>query len=137
MKKGYAIQPMVLTNVSVSAAIIKEEICGPLLPVLTYSSNEEAIEVIRNLDKPLGFHVSNDAEFTNYIIRNTTAGGTTVIDVIMPHAFDPAIPMGSVNNSGVGRGYGKYGFLELTNARAVAYQPQEVSTDTFFKPPYE
>ena len=55
----------------------------------------------------------------------------------MLHAFDPAIPMGGVNNSGIGKGYGKYGFLELTNARAIVYQSPEVPNDEFFKPPYE
>lgn len=131
------IQPTVLTNVSTSAAIMKEEIFGPLLPVLTYSSKEEVIEIIRNIDKPLALYVfSNDNEFTDYIIRNTTAGGTTVNDVML-QAYDPAIPMGGVNNSGIGKGYGKQGFLELTNARAVVYQSPEVPNDEFFKPPYK
>jgi aldehyde dehydrogenase (NAD+) len=130
------IQPTILTNVSTSSAIMKEEIFGPLLPVLTYSTKEEAIEIIRNIDKPLGLYVfSNDSKFTDYIIGNTTSGGTTVNDVMI-HAFDPAIPMGGVNNSGIGKGYGKYGFLELTNARTVVYQSAEVPNDTFFRPPY-
>jgi aldehyde dehydrogenase (NAD+) len=131
------IQPTLLTNVSTDSAIMKEEIFGPLLPILTYSTKEEAIEIIRNIDKPLGLYVfSNNAEFTDYIIRNTTAGGTTVNDVMI-HAFDPAIPMGGVNNSGIGKGYGKYGFLELTNARTVVYQADAVPNDEFFRPPYE
>lgn len=131
------IQPTVLTNVSTNAAIMKEEIFGPLLPILTYSTKEEAIKIIRQIDKPLGLYVfSNDNEFTDYIIRHTTSGGITVNDVML-HAFDPAIPMGGVNNSGIGKGYGKYGFLELTNARAIVYQSPEVPNDEFFKPPYE
>jgi aldehyde dehydrogenase (NAD+) len=131
------IQPTLLTNVSKDSAIMKEEIFGPLLPILTYSTKEETIEIIRNIDKPLGLYVfANDAEFTNYIINNTTAGGTTVNDVMI-HAFDPAIPMGGVNNSGIGKGYGKYGFEELTNARTVVYQADAVANDEFFKPPYK
>ena len=131
------IQPTVLTNVSTDSAIMKEEIFGPLLPVVTYSSKEEAINIIRQIEKPLALYVfSNESEFTDYIIRNTTSGGITVNDV-MVHAFDPAIPFGGVNQSGIGKGYGKYSFLEFTNARAVVYQSSEAPNDEFFKPPYE
>lgn len=131
------IQPTLLSNVSTGSAIMKEEIFGPLLPILTYATKEEAITIIRGIDKPLGLYVfADDTDFTDYIIRNTTAGGTTVNDVML-HAFDPAIPMGGVNNSGIGKGYGKHGFLELTNARAVVYQSPEVQNDEFFKPPYQ
>lgn len=78
---------------------------------------------------------SYDDEFTDYIIRNTTSGGVTVNDT-MTHAFDPAIPFGGVNQSGIGKGYGKYGFQELSNARAVVYQSPDFPNDEFFKPPY-
>ena len=79
---------------------------------------------------------TNDNEFTDYIISHTTSGGVTVNDT-MTHAFDPAIPFGGVNQSGIGKGYGKFGFLEMTNARAVVYQSPELPNDEFFKPPYE
>lgn len=131
------IQPTLLTNVSLDSAIMKEEIFGPLLPIITYESKEEIVEIIRAIEKPLGLYVfSNDSEFTEYIIGHTTSGGVTVND-LMTHAFDPAIPFGGVNESGIGKGYGKFGFLEMTNARAVVYQSPDLPNDEFFKPPYE
>ncbi|GET28692.1 aldehyde dehydrogenase family protein [Prolixibacter sp. SD074] len=131
------IQPTVLTNVSLDSAIMKEEIFGPLLPIITYDTQEEIVDIIRAIEKPLALYVfSNDNEFTDYIISHTTSGGVTVNDV-MTHAFDPAMPFGGVNQSGIGKGYGKYGFLEMTNARAVVYQSPELPNDEFFKPPYE
>lgn len=131
------IQPTILSEVSLDSEIMHEEIFGPLLPIITYNSKEEAVQIINNIQKPLGSYIfCENNDFSDYILQHTTAGGTVINDVMI-QAFDPALPFGGVNNSGIGKGYGKYGFQELTNARTVVRASSSSSQDTFLKAPYD
>lgn len=131
------IQPTLLTNVSLDSNIMKEEIFGPLLPIIAYQTIEEALSIVANIEKPLGLYIfSEEDQFTEYVLQNTTAGGTAVNEVML-QAFDPALPFGGVNTSGLGKGYGHHGFKELSNARAVLYMDSAAPIDDFLQAPYE
>ncbi|WP_437919655.1 aldehyde dehydrogenase family protein [Sphingobacterium sp. LRF_L2] len=131
------IQPTILTNVSTESAIMKEEIFGPLLPIIAYKTKEEAIAIVNGIEKPLGLYVfSEDKAFTDYILQHTSSGGVAVNDVMI-QAFDPGIPFGGVNNSGIGKGYGIHGFLELVNAKTILYQAADAPEEEFLKAPYD
>lgn len=131
------IQPTILTNVSTDAALMTEEIFGPLLPVFNYTTKEDAVDFVRRFDKPLAAYVfSEDREFAAYILNNTTSGGAAVNDVLLQSIL-PELPTGGVNQSGMGKGYGKAGFLEMSNAKGVVYQSSSEPKEQFLSPPYE
>lgn len=113
------IAPTLLENVTSDHAIMKEEIFGPVLPVMTYSSLNDAIDYVNKGDRPLAVYVfTKDKAASEFIINNTTAGGSVVNHVIM-HYFSPFLPFGGVGNSGIGKGHGHFGFLDFSNQRPV------------------
>ncbi len=128
------ISPTVLSQCTMDMAIMQEEIFGPILPVLTYRSDEEIISHLSKEEKPLALYVfSEDKAFTDYILQNTSAGSSVVNDCLIQfgHSF---LPFGGVNNSGIGNSGGKFGFLEFSNAKAVLIQ--KTNALRFFYPPY-
>lgn len=113
------IAPTLLDNVSSEHAIMNEEIFGPVIPVMTYKTLNDAVEYINRGERPLALYVfGKDAEATRMIINSTTAGASVVNHVIM-HYFSPFLPFGGVGNSGIGKGHGHFGFLDFSNQRPV------------------
>jgi aldehyde dehydrogenase (NAD+) len=116
------IHPAVLTNVPLNAKVMSEEIFGPILPVATYTKADEVCEFTRQNGKPLAMYIfSNDQEFVNTILQNTSSGGVT-INGWATHWFEAQLPFGGVNESGVGAYHGVHGFRELSHARSIFVQ---------------
>jgi aldehyde dehydrogenase (NAD+) len=117
------ISPTLLENVSPDFAIMKEEIFGPLLPVLTYKTLDDAIDFINQGEHPLGLYVySEDKDAAEKIINSTTAGGSVVNHTLM-HYLSPYLPFGGVGKSGIGKGNGYFGFMDFSNQRPVLEMP--------------
>ena len=117
------IHPTVLVDVPADARIMQEEIFGPILPVMTYRSPSEVCSAVQAGGKPLAMYVySNDAEFVKTILSNTSSGGVTV-NGWATHWFEPQLPFGGVNESGIGRYHGIHGFREVSHERSVFLQP--------------
>ena len=113
------IAPTVLKNVNTEHAIMKEEIFGPVLPVLTYKSLDDAIDFINRGERPLGLYVfGKDETNIEKVINNTTAGGSVVNHSIL-HNLSPYLPFGGVGNSGIGKGNGYFAFTDFSNQRPV------------------
>lgn len=113
------ISPTLLDNVTPDLAIMKEEIFGPLLPVLTYKTLDDAIDFINRGERPLGLYVySKDKNATGKVINSTTAGGSVVNHTLM-HYMSPFLPFGGVGSSGIGKGNGYFGFLDFSNQRPI------------------
>lgn len=113
------IHPTVVVDVSLHARLMQEEIFGPILPVMTYAKLQDVFEHIDATGKPLAVYVfSERPEFVEQVLLNTSSGGVTVNDVLR-HYQEIRLPFGGVNQSGMGRYKGRYGFLELSNARSV------------------
>uniref|UniRef100_A0A8B9Q7K7 Aldehyde dehydrogenase family 3 member A2 n=1 Tax=Apteryx owenii TaxID=8824 RepID=A0A8B9Q7K7_APTOW len=90
------IAPTILTNVSPEAKVMEEEIFGPVLPIVTVKSVDEAIEFINRREKPLALYVfSNNKKLIKRVISETSSGGVTANDVIM-HFFLATLPFGGV-----------------------------------------
>ncbi len=112
-------EPTVLSGVTGEMRVMQEEIFGPLLPVLDYANLNEALSVINGLPKPLAFYIqTEDRSVIKRLLAETSAGGTLVNEFLLGTA-NPALPFGGVGNSGIGRSYGRHGWLEFTNERAV------------------
>lgn len=117
------IHPTVLVDVPIDANVMEEEIFGPILPVLTYRDPNEITSVIRRGGKPLAMYLfSNDKAFIDDILKGTSSGGVTV-NAWALHWFEPRLPFGGVNESGIGRYHGEHGFKELSHERAMLAVP--------------
>lgn len=130
------IMPTILTGLPENANIMKEEIFGPVLPVIPYKTIEEAISLINKMDKPLALYIfSQDKKQVQQVIKNTSAGGTCVNDVLI-HISNPKLPFGGVNGSGLGSCHGQYGFKTFSHERAVVFQ-SKLEMSNLIYPPYE
>jgi aldehyde dehydrogenase (NAD+) len=113
------ISPTLLDDVNSDHAIMKEEIFGPVLPVLTYGTLNDAVDYINQGERPLGLYLfGKDKVAIQSVIDQTTAGGSVINHVAM-HYMSPFLPFGGVGNSGMGRSHGHFGFMDFSNQRPV------------------
>lgn len=130
------VAPTLVINPSDEAAIMQEEIFGPLLPVKTYRDLDQAIDYINQHDRPLAlYHFDHDRRRTQQVLQRTVAGGVTVNDCVL-HIAQHALPFGGVGPSGMGHYHGREGFLTFSKQKAIYYQSR-LSSMALFKPPYK
>lgn len=128
------IAPTVLTNVKDSMRIMNEEIFGPILPIKSYGTLQEAVDHVNKGEKPLALYIhSKNKNNSEFILKNTSAGNALVNEVLTQFG-NPDIPFGGVNNSGIGKSNGFYGFQEFSNAKGV--MRRRFGTVRFLFPPY-
>ncbi len=128
------IPPTILTHVNDTMKIMQEEIFAPIIPVLSYSSLEEVIRNIEQRPKPLAMYIfSKSKKNKNYILHNSSSGGTIFNDTNI-HIGNSNLPFGGVNNSGIGKNGGRYGFIQFSNERAV--MKQKLGMTRLLHPPY-
>ena len=114
---------------------MKDEIFGPLLPVKTYKSSDEAIGYINDNPRPLGlYYFGSDKTEENKVLANTTSGGVTVNDVLFHNAAED-LPFGGIGPSGMGAYHGHDGFLEFSHKKAV-YTQTNSEILAMMRPPY-
>jgi aldehyde dehydrogenase (NAD+) len=134
--RGRDIEPTLLSNVSVDAAVMQEEIFGPLLPMITYRSLDEVFAAIESREKPLVLYVfSRDRKVVRRVLANTRAGGTVVNHTLI-HFYQLELPFGGVGHSGVGKSHGFFGFEAFSNARGVLDQKVKFAPIDLLTPPY-
>ncbi|MAT55758.1 MAG: aldehyde dehydrogenase family protein [Saprospirales bacterium] len=134
-EKENFIAPTVLTNVDPKSRVMQEEIFGPLLPVLTFKTLQEAVDIINAGERPLTMNIfSKRRKNIDFVLAHTRAGGTTINNATM-HFYNHDLPFGGVNNSGIGKAHGWYGFVEFSNARAI-YRQDLPSVLDLMTPPY-
>jgi aldehyde dehydrogenase (NAD+) len=128
------IAPTLLTNVTATSAIMREEIFGPLLPILPYTDLSAPISHINASPKPLALYIfSKDDQTVERILTATSAGGTAINTTVL-HFSHPNLPFGGVNNSGIGAAHGVYGFRAFSHERAILRD--KFSTTAWLFPPY-
>jgi len=127
--------PYLVLNVTEDMMIMKEEIFGPLFPVMTYKDLDETIEYVTHRDRPLGFYVfTNDRARKNKLLYSTISGGVTINNCII-HVAQHDLPFGGVGASGIGHYHGYEGFVEFSKMRPVFTSPW-LSLLHWFYPPY-
>lgn len=113
------IEPTLLYPVSPDSPCMKQELFGPILPILVYDSLDDAIRFIRKREKPLAlYHFSTSRKAVSKVLALTSAGGGCVNDTIM-HVSSANLPFGGVGMSGMGRYHGKASFNAFSNPRTV------------------
>jgi coniferyl-aldehyde dehydrogenase len=115
-------------------ALMREEIFGPILPVICMDSLEQAIGFVNARPRPLALYpFSHDRGQVETILRSTLAGGVTVNDTLLHCAADN-LPFGGVGASGMGAYHGRAGFDALTKALPVLWQARRSATDLLHAP---
>ncbi len=113
------IAPTLLDEVSPESPIMQEEIFGPILPILSYSSLDEAISFIRERPKPLALYLfTRRASAEQRVLDECSFGGGCINDTII-HLATSRMPFGGVGNSGMGSYHGKRSFESFTHARSI------------------
>jgi len=108
-----------VTNTTDNMILMKEEIFGPILPIILYDSLDECIDYINARNRPLGLYImSSNKETITKVLTNTHSGGACVNDTSLQAIAEDA-PFGGVGKSGVGHYHGKEGFLQLSKAKTV------------------
>jgi aldehyde dehydrogenase (NAD+) len=127
--------PTLLTGVKDDNPIMRDELFGPILPIVSYRTLDEAITVVRNREKPLALYIfSNSSRNIDRILESTSAGGTCINSVVI-HLANPNLPFGGVGMSGMGSYHGFFGFKTFSHERAVLKQGP-IDVLRAFYPPY-
>ncbi|HEX5664001.1 MAG TPA: aldehyde dehydrogenase family protein, partial [Xanthomonadaceae bacterium] len=127
--------PALVLDAPDDALLMQEEIFGPILPIRTYASLDEAIAYVNAHDRPLALYpFSNDRARVERILSNTLAGGVTVNDTLI-HFGVNALPFGGVGASGMGAYHGRAGFDAMSKQLSVMWQARRAGSD-LLKPPY-
>ena len=128
------ISPTILLNPH--GRLVEEEIFGPLLPIIPYSTLEEARAFIRRLPPPLALYIFTEkAAEEKYFLEAISAGGSCINDTIMQVASS-RLPFGGVRQSGIGRYHGWYSFETFSHARGVVKTPTWIDLPLRY-PPYK
>ena len=130
------IEPTIMTGVHADAKIMQDEIFGPILPILTYSSKEEALAIVQKNPNPIAFYVFTENKTDEqYWLTNVPSGGACVNNATM-HITNHDLPFGGRGNSGTGGYHGKLSFDTFTHTKSVLKTPTWI--DPGFKyPPYK
>ena len=123
------ISPTIVDNVSLDSPIMNEEIFGPIFPVVTFETTEEAVAFVTEREKPLALYYFGDKRSADYVLKHTSSGGACVNDTIM-HIANENMPFGGVGNSGMSSYHGKESYNVFSHHRAV------VTTTTLFDVPF-
>lgn len=116
--KGAYFGPTVLTNVTKGMRVYKEETFGPVLPIMSFKEDDEAINMANDTNYGLSaFVYTEDMGKANYVSSLLQAGNVAVNDTSY---FSDNSPFGGYKESGIGRGRGKYGFMYVTQLKTVA-----------------
>jgi aldehyde dehydrogenase (NAD+) len=128
--------PHVVLQPRLDSRLMEEEIFGPILPVVEFSSLDNALAIIQEKPKPLALYIFGNQKHEIEKIVNQTSSGATGINDCAVHFLHHNLPFGGVNNSGIGKSHGYFGFLAFSNEKAIMKQRHGLTTFQPFYPPY-
>jgi aldehyde dehydrogenase (NAD+) len=128
------IAPTLLQGMTADSRIMNEEIFGPVLPIMTFTDLDEVIGFINDKPKPLALYFfGRDKAAINKVMEETSAGDTCINQVVM-HFVHPNLPFGGVNNSGIGKSGGEWGYKAFSHERSVLQD--KFASGHMMHPPY-
>ncbi|KAL9248383.1 hypothetical protein vseg_021709 [Gypsophila vaccaria] len=130
------IEPTILVDPPLDAAIMTEEIFGPLLPIITLDHIEDSIKFISSRPRPLSIYCfTNDDKLRRRLASETSSGSLIFNDTVLQYAAD-TIPFGGVGESGFGRYHGKFSFDTFSHEKTILKRP--MFPDFWFRyPPWD
>ncbi|WP_406010668.1 aldehyde dehydrogenase family protein [Streptomyces sp. NBC_00637] len=115
--------PTVLADVDPASPVMREEIFGPILPIVTVDGLDEAITFINDRDKPLALYVFTESGETRERIADETSSGGLGYGLPLAHLTVSDLPFGGVGESGMGNYHGRYSIETFSHRKAVLEKP--------------
>ncbi|MEY9968009.1 aldehyde dehydrogenase (NAD+) [Streptacidiphilus sp. MAP12-16] len=117
------IDPTVLADVSPDSPVMRDEIFGPILPIVSVPDLDAAIAFINDRDKPLALYAFTESEETKRRLTLETSSGALTFGLPVSHLAVPELPFGGVGESGMGRYHGEYSIDTFSHAKAILDKP--------------
>lgn len=131
-----SIQPTVVVDPDPAEPLMTDEIFGPILPVVTVQSIDDAITFVNSRPKPLAAYLfTKTKSIRERVVKEVSAGGM-VINHLLFHFATHKLPFGGVGPSGMGAYHGKFGFEEFSHKKTVMTKPTRPDVGAFIYPPY-
>jgi coniferyl-aldehyde dehydrogenase len=128
------VAPTLIVDATPDMAVMQEEIFGPVLPIITVDSLDEALVFINERDRPLALYwFGNDSAKQKKVLAQTISGGVTINDAMI-HFLQENMPFGGVGASGYGHYHGEYGFRALSKEKPVFFQSRFAGSSMVFPP---
>jgi aldehyde dehydrogenase (NAD+) len=128
------IEPTLMHEVTFDDPVMQEEIFGPILPILTYDTIDEAIREIKKLEKPLSCYIfTDDSPLKNKLLNELSFGGGAVNEALM-HISNSRLPFGGVGNSGMGSYHGEAGFRTFSHYKSILEKANWFETKLKYSP---
>ena len=135
-REARKIGPTVVTGVPPDSLLMREEIFGPVLPVIGYDDLDGALRFVRERDRPLALYCfSDDKAERERVLTGATSGGVTVNGTLL-HIAQDTLPFGGIGASGIGAYHGRDGFRRLSHQRAVYEVGRFNGFERMLGPPY-
>jgi aldehyde dehydrogenase (NAD+) len=132
--EAHYLDPTLVYPVTWDDKIMEDEVFGPILPILTYKSFDEAMSRIAAKPRGLaGFIFSRNQRAIDRFIGQLSFGGGGV-NLVNVHLFVETMPFGGTGTAGIGHYYGKYGFDALTHAKSMLISPPDVAIEHLYSP---
>ncbi len=125
----------VIVDPDAGSELMTEEIFGPVLPVVTVDSFDEAVAKVNAGEKPLAVYLFSGSRDKEQRVLAEISNGATVINHLMFHVLAPGLPFGGVGNSGMGAYHGRWGFETFSHRKAVLRKPTRPDPNLLY-PPY-
>lgn len=127
--------PTIVRNADPGTTLMREEIFGPVLPIVEYDDTNAAITYVNERDRPLALYwFGTDASVRRRILHETIAGGVTINDCLL-HLAQESQPFGGVGASGIGAYHGVWGFRTFSKEKPIFIQSR-LNAGGFLRPPY-
>ncbi|MXV39061.1 aldehyde dehydrogenase family protein [Flavobacteriaceae bacterium Ap0902] len=134
-EKELYIQPTVMDQMTWDDEVMQEEIFGPILPILTFGTLDEAYRAIKSKPKPLAAYMfTNNRQEKEKFTEELSFGGGCINDTVM-HLSNEYLPFGGVGNSGIGHYHGKHGFLAFSHQKSILHRATWAEPNLKY-PPY-
>ncbi len=134
--KNLKIEPTLFTNATFDSNIMKDEIFGPILPIISYNNLDSVIDIVKKRPKPLACYIfGQNQSFLEKVITELSFGGGCVNDTVM-HLVNENLPFGGVGNSGMGNYHGKYSFDTFSHEKSILINKNLFDNNLRY-PPYD
>jgi coniferyl-aldehyde dehydrogenase len=133
----HKVAPTLIVGVTDEMRVAREEIFGPLLPVMTYGTIDQAIAHVNAHPRPLALYYFGDDVQEREQVSNQTLSGAFAVNDAMTHVVIDALPFGGVGASGMGHYHGEYGFRTFSHARTVLLQSEGGESTLLMRAPYQ
>ncbi|WP_294375643.1 aldehyde dehydrogenase [uncultured Clostridium sp.] len=133
-KEDRYIEPTLIETHSFKCASMKEEIFGPILPIISYNNLDDIIEKIKTLPMPLALYIFTTNKKSEMKIMNMIRSGNVCINDTISHLANPYIPFGGVGDSGMGAYHGEDSFRTFSHRKGILKKPAKLGIPLLYPP---